>query len=292
MSGTWEELKRRQRRRERRLKIAGGAIIVAGGFFLGRFHLAKVPAYQKIEGDVVRTLKLDVVGEQASRVLGLDRKDEELARSIAEREARRAREEADRPKLEVTIPRPPEIPPRYRVTPLPDRDYHPAVLRELLRAEKSVYLAMFLVAPDPPRGPVTRLLDGLIAAKKRGVEVKVALNHPGKIDDSVFTHNLAAIEYLKEGGVEAHFNDPGKSLHDKFLLIDDRVLIVGNHNWTREGLTIHLELSLLVRADSPDPDFARHFASIQLAKLEDTPEGRLELIDKLHQELLERGGAT
>lgn len=292
MVGTWDELQQKERRRERKLKIAGAAIIVAVAFFLARFHLAKVPAYQEIEGGVVRTLKLDVVGEQASRVLGLDKKDEELAKRIAEREERRARAEADRPRLEVTIPRPPEIPSRYRVTPLIDRDYHSTVLSELRRAEKSVYLAMFLVAPDPPRGPVTRLLDSLIAARKRGVEVKAALHHPGRIDDSVFNHNRAAIEYLKEGGVEAHFADPGKRIHDKFLLIDDRVLIFGNHNWTREGLTIHRELSLLVRADPPDPDFTRHFASIQLARLEDTPEGRLELIEKLHKELLKRGRET
>jgi phosphatidylserine/phosphatidylglycerophosphate/cardiolipin synthase-like enzyme len=282
------EDKKKQRRREWRLKIVGAVLIVAAGFFLARFHLAKIPAYEKIETDVVRTLKLDVVGEQATRVLGLDKKDEDLARRIAEREARRERDEANRPKLEVALPPPPESPSRYRVTPLPDRDYHPAVLRELLRAEKSIYLAMFLVAPDPPRGPVIRLLDSLIAAKKRGVEVKVALNHPGKIDDSVYTHNRETIAYLKEGGVEAYFADPKTRIHDKFLLIDDRVLILGNHNWTKEALTIHRELSLLVVSEPPDPAFVRHFAAIRLAKLEDTPEGRLELIEKLQRELLSR----
>ena len=288
MVETWEEIKQRQSRRERRLKIAGAVMIVAAGFFLARFHLAKIPAYEKIETDVVRTLKLDVVGEQASRVLGLDKKDEDLARRIAERAERREREEATRPKLEVALAPPSETPSRYRVTPLPDRDYHPAVLRELRRAEKSIYLAMFLVAPDPPRGPVIRLLDSLIAARKRGVEVKVALHHPGKIDDSVFAHNRETIAYLKEGGVEAYFADSKTRIHDKFLLIDDRVLFLGNHNWTKEALTIHRELSLQVVSEPPDPAFVRHFAAIRLAKLEDTPEGRLELIDKLHRELLAR----
>ncbi len=288
MVETWEEIKQRKRRRERRLKIAGAVMIVAAGFFLARFHLAKIPAYEKIEGEVVRTLKLDVVGEQAARVLGLDKEDEDLARRIAERVERREREEATRPKLEVALPPSPATPSRYRVTPLPDRDYHPAVLRELLRAEKSVYLAMFLVAPDPPRGPVIQLLDSLIAAKKRGAEVKVALHHPGKIDDSVFAHNRETIAYLKEGGVEAYFADPKTRIHDKFLLIDDRVLFLGNHNWTNEALTIHRELSLLVVSEPPDPAFVRHFAAIRLAKLEDTPEGRLELIEKLQRELLSR----
>ena len=288
MVETWEEIKQRQSRRERRLKIAGAVMIVAAGFFLARFHLSKIPAYEKIETDVVRTLKLDVVGEQATRILGLDKKDEDLARRIAERAERREREEATRPKLEVALSPPSETPSRYRVTPLPDRDYHPAVLRELRRAEKSIYLAMFLVAPDPPWGPVIRLLDSLIAARKRGVEVKVALHHPGKIDDSVFAHNRETIAYLKEGGVEAYFADSKTRIHDKFLLIDDRVLFLGNHNWTKEAMSIHLEISLLVRADPPDPNFVRHFASIQMAKLEDTPEGRLELIDKLYEELLNR----
>jgi phosphatidylserine/phosphatidylglycerophosphate/cardiolipin synthase-like enzyme len=288
MSGTWEELKQRQRRRERRLKIAGAAILLAVGFFLARFHLTKIPAYEKIEGKVVRTLKLDRAGKQAARVLGLDREDEELARSIAERRERREREEASRARLEVVVPPPPVTPSRYRVTPLPDKDYHPAVLKELARAEKSVYLAIFLIAPDPPRGPVIRLLDGLIAARKRGVKVKVAIHHPGKIDDSVFNHNRSAIAYLKEGGVAAYFADPKTRIHDKFLLIDDRVMILGNHNWTREALTIHRELSLLVVSNPPDPAFARHFAAIRLAKLEDTPEGKLELIDLLHRELLSR----
>ncbi len=288
MVGTWEELKRRQRRRDRRLKIAGAAILLAVGFFLARFHLTKIPSYQKIEGNVVKTLKLDRAGEQAARVLGLDKKDEELAKRIEKRAERREREEATRPRLNIAVPPSPEVPSRYRVTPLPDKEYHPTVLRELSRAEKSIYLAIFLIAPDPPRGPVIRLLDGLIIAAKRGVEVKVALHHPGKIDDSVFEHNRAAIEYLKEGGVTAYFADPKPRIHDKFLLIDDRILFLGNHNWTQEALTIHRELSLLVVSEPPDPAFVRHFAAIRLAKMEDTPEGKLELIDRLHRELLER----
>lgn len=278
----------RNRRGERGRKIAGVIVAAAIIFFLARFHLAKIPAYRKIEEEAVSALKLDRLSKRIVQVLKLDKRDEDNNRRIEEARIRRERDATERPRLGVSLPPPPSEPSRYRVTPLIDREYLPAVLQALARAEKSVYVAMFMVAPDPPRGPVIRLLDELIAAARRGVKVKVALNHPGKIEDSVLKHNKAAIAYLKKGGVEAYFNDPNKSLHDKFVLIDDRVLILGNHNWTKEALTIHLELSLLVTAEPPDPAFVHHFASIVLAKWEDTPEGRLELIGHLYRELLRR----
>lgn len=282
----------REDRKKRRLeicrRITGGAIVAIIVFFLARHRLVKSPAYQKIEQDVVQTLRLDRAGERIARAIGTDEADEEARRRTEEARERRRRRAAERPRLEVAIPPRPTEELHYRVTPLVDREYFHAVRDAIGRAESSIYVAMYLIMPDPPRGPATRLLDELIAAARRGVKVTVALNHPGRLDNPEFIYNRDAIAYLRDGGVNAHFSDPGKSLHDKSILIDDRILIVGNHNWTREALTIHLELALLVEVDRPDPTFARHFASIRLARLEDTPEGRLELIERLYEELLKR----
>lgn len=265
----------KKRRLEKRRKVAGLVIAAAIVFFLARLQLGKVPAYQEIEEGIIGALGLR------------DRSVDDNPR-LMEAKLRRETELAERPRLEVALLPPPSEPSRYRVTPLIDKEYLPAVLQAISRAEKSVYVAMFMAAPDPPRGPVIRLLNELIAAARRGVKVKVALNHPGKKDDAVLRHNRAAISYLKEGGVDAYFNDPGKSLHDKFVLIDDGILFIGNHNWTKEALTLHLELSLMVVSVPPDPAFARHFGSIVLAKWEETPDGMAELIDRLQRELLQR----
>lgn len=143
------------------------------------------------------------------------------------------------------------------VTDISDNKYFEAAHRELARAEKSVTVAMYLISTNlfTPDSLQNILLSDLIAAKKRGLAVKVYLDKgaqpPGKND---FAYDL-----LSQAGIDVRFASPGLCLHDKLIIIDEKTVISGSANWTYSALKINSENCDLIRS--------AEYAQIKLAKI-------------------------
>jgi cardiolipin synthase len=110
---------------------------------------------------------------------------------------------------------------------LPDDSAEP-ILAAIAGATKSIRIKMFVFS-DPS------LLQAVIAAHRRGVDVRVMLNperRDGKKenDDSRVT--------LTEAGVQVMDSNPAFDLtHEKSMVIDDRMAFVQSLNWETENLT-------------------------------------------------------
>ena len=131
-------------------------------------------------------------------------------------------------------------------------DYHTTALRLIDGARERVTVALYVVRPDED-GPVGRLLAGLSAAAQRGVSVRVVLDlgrdwRTGAIDPK---HQEVA-ERLRRGGVRVVLDEAERTTHAKVLVIDDRHVVIGSHNWTRSALTANREWSVLI----DDPEIA------------------------------------
>lgn len=143
------------------------------------------------------------------------------------------------------------------VTDISDDKYFEAAHQELARAEKSVTVAMYLISTNlfTPDSLQNILLSDLIAAKQRGLTVKVYLDKsaqpPGKND---FAYDL-----LSQAGIDVRFASPGLCLHDKLIIIDDKTVISGSANWTYSALKINSENCDLIRS--------AEYAQIKLAKI-------------------------
>lgn len=271
-------------------RVIGITILVAVVLFVGRFYLQKIPGYREVEARYAAKLRIPQTWEQVASALKLD-DGGKAAREFQRKRAMRL-ERGRRPSFDLDIPLGgvKESEPEYEVTPLLDKEYFHVLRREIGRAKESIYVAMFVISREQSAAdPVTAILNDLINARRRGVDIKVVVEHPRRSSDSLYRNNEEAIEYLVAGGVEAAFNEPQKQLHDKFVLIDREILLVGNHNWSQQALTVNREVSALVRARPPDPAFVRHFADIKLARPEETELGREGLIKDLQEELLHRG---
>jgi cardiolipin synthase A/B len=111
---------------------------------------------------------------------------------------------------------------------LPDLDDQAltALLETIKKAEKSLFVAMFTLTHP-------LLIDELIKAKTRGVEVKVALSAQMALGAS-----KEAIERLTKAKVSLLLSPHGPQLfHHKFALIDEKILIAGSTNWTRAAFS-------------------------------------------------------
>lgn len=267
-------------------KVIGIIILIIIGLFIGRHFLSGIPEYKKAEEAVSEKLNLPAFREKVIKALKLPGR-KEAEGFQRKRKARLKRER--RPRFDIKIPRGKEENIKYEATPLFDKSYYLALKAAIKRARKYIYVAMFVVSVgESPRNPVNVLLNELIAAGKRGVDVKVIVECPRRSVGSLYKKNERAIRYLKNGGVEACFNYPKKELHDKFVLIDGDTLFVGNHNWTKQSLTINREVSVEVKSSLAGREFIQHFMFMKLARREETKEGKIELIKKIYKELLGR----
>lgn len=110
---------------------------------------------------------------------------------------------------------------------LPDDSARP-ILDAINRATKSLRIKMFVFS-DP------QLLNAVIAAQQRGVEVRVMLNPARRTGES---ENEEARARLTEAGVEVLDSNPAFGLtHEKSMVVDDTQAFVNSLNWATENFT-------------------------------------------------------
>jgi cardiolipin synthase len=110
---------------------------------------------------------------------------------------------------------------------LPDDSAKP-ILELIESAKKSLRIKMFLFS-DP------HLLKAVIAARHRGVDVKVMLNPARRSGES---ENKESHKHLTAGGVRVMDSNPAYDVtHEKSMVLDDSTAIVCSLNWATKNLT-------------------------------------------------------
>ena len=141
---------------------------------------------------------------------------------------------------------------KARVMDASDRGYSAAVLPLFARAKKEILISLYLIEPAdsaPPSHPVNALLEALLAARKRGLAVRILLNtnFRFKPKTEVGTGNYFA--RLLESGAGITSLRPGRRLHDKLIVIDRRYVVDGSMNWSISALMSNYESVTVI--DSP-----------------------------------------
>lgn len=110
---------------------------------------------------------------------------------------------------------------------LPDDSAKP-ILEAINAATKSLRVKMFIFS-DPS------LLSAVIAARKRGVNVRIMLN-PARRDGE--SENEESRKQLETGGVEVLDSNPAYDVtHEKSMVVDDETAFVKSLNWETKNLT-------------------------------------------------------
>ena len=110
---------------------------------------------------------------------------------------------------------------------LPDDSAKP-ILDAINGAKKSLRVKMFIFS-DPS------LLQAVIAARQRGLKVRIMLN-PARRDGE--SENTESRKKLEAGGVEVIDSDPTYDVtHEKSMVVDDTTAFVKSLNWETKNLT-------------------------------------------------------
>lgn len=129
---------------------------------------------------------------------------------------------------------------------LADGRYYPTLVDFIRKAEHSIDMGMFLFKTTAsPGNKPAMLVKELIAARKRGVHVRVVLEHSGR-DESLNKENRRVAEKLRKGNIRVFFDTPATTTHTKMVVIDRRYTFLGSHNLSHSALAYNHEVSLLV----------------------------------------------
>jgi phosphatidylserine/phosphatidylglycerophosphate/cardiolipin synthase-like enzyme len=142
---------------------------------------------------------------------------------------------------------------------LEDHMYLDVVKDLLLRANRSIYVAIYVVKYDIKEvdDPVNQLLYVLVAAHDRGLDVKVL------VDDPTLRSYPDTISYLKNNSVEVRLDEKaGVTSHMKIVIVDGKYLVVGSHNWTESALSYNHEYSVLIISQHFSREAERYFMSL------------------------------
>ena len=147
------------------------------------------------------------------------------------------------------------------ITPLVDRNYFPTVLAEINSASESIDMAIFQFKfYENEENKVRLITEALIAAKNRGVQVRVLLDK-SDWNPSIEKGNKGTVAYLKDAGIDTKFDSGKTTLHTKIIIIDNSV-IIGSTNLGFSALERNNEASVLIKNQETADYYMAYFESL------------------------------
>ncbi len=163
------------------------------------------------------------------------------------------------------------------VVPIPDREYLPALHEALSSAKKSIHVLMFTARyyPRYPNDANAIILRDLIGAKKRGVDVKIILDASDWNAGNTYKNKLFG-DSLARCGIEVYYDPIDVTSHDKLVIIDGYITIVGSTNWSYFAIAKNNEASVLIKSKPVAEYFEKYFQTVLRLSTKKLPEGLIE----------------
>ena len=117
-----------------------------------------------------------------------------------------------------------------------------AVVAELEKAKKSILVQAYSFTSSP-------IATALVAAKKRGVDVRAVL------DKSQRSEKYSSADFVAHGGIPTFIDAKHAIAHNKIMVIDAAVVITGSFNFTKAAESNNAENLLVIR----DPKLAERY---------------------------------
>lgn len=145
---------------------------------------------------------------------------------------------------------------RFAVTRPGCENQHALMLELLAGARRRAWVQMFYLT-EP------RLVQALVAAHRRGVDVRVIVD-PNDYSLGLRMRglpNVAQTTTLRDAGVplRLYASRPGEQMHQKTLLVDGQLAFVGSTNWTRQSFRVNTESGYLVDSRAQAEALAARF---------------------------------
>jgi phosphatidylserine/phosphatidylglycerophosphate/cardiolipin synthase-like enzyme len=145
---------------------------------------------------------------------------------------------------------------------LKNQDYFPALLKLIDEAKSEIIMSFFLFKAGVHKNSYPdRVLAHLARSAQKGVRILVILENSGDQDRNLDADNRRTKQLLEAKGVEVYFDSPRKTMHNKLIVIDQRLVLLGSHNLTQAALKSNNEISILINR----PELAKEARTYMLS---------------------------
>lgn len=136
--------------------------------------------------------------------------------------------------------------------PLIGKDYPTKVIPFIENAKQKIDIIVYdwRWYANNPAFNVQQFNNALVSAVRRGVIVRAVVN------------TAELVPLLTGLGIKARCTRNRRTLHAKFLCIDDKTLIIGSHNFTKNAFNFNIEVSVLIEIPDNISRFAELFENL------------------------------
>ncbi len=132
------------------------------------------------------------------------------------------------------------------------KQYSPIVCRLIDQADESIDIIVYdwRFYKHDPSSAISLFNHALVRAKARGVKIRALVN-------SKITMGI-----LKELGFDARCLTTDITVHSKLMILDNKKLVMGSHNFSQNAFTSNHEASVLFNLSEPDNEWTRYFNNL------------------------------
>ena len=147
---------------------------------------------------------------------------------------------------------------KYLIPMVNDREYFDRVFELIDSADKSIHLVMFEIKyyDKYPDSEVNQLVEKLIKKNSEGVEVKIIVDQ--------FLTDKRAVEILQKTGVDIKWDSTKLTTHNKLMIIDGRVVLIGSTNWSYYSFSKNHESNVIFHDEESAKKFEQYFERVWL----------------------------
>jgi phosphatidylserine/phosphatidylglycerophosphate/cardiolipin synthase-like enzyme len=134
------------------------------------------------------------------------------------------------------------------------KNYPKMVIPLIDKAVNSIKIVVFdwRWYENDPVNPCQLFNAAIVRARKRGVDIRVCVN------------SNAIAQPLTQNGINVRIPISKNLIHTKFIIIDDKFLIMGSHNFSQAAFTTNFETSVILDDPLQIADFVSFFNNIWL----------------------------
>ncbi len=130
---------------------------------------------------------------------------------------------------------------------LTNEEFMPALIHSIDEAQNEIMMSIFsFKAGHYKNSYPDQIASHLAKAVKRGVNVFVILERTDEPSDDLDIQNRKTGKLLAEKGIKVYFDSPKKTTHTKLIVIDQKKIFLGSHNFTQSALKYNNEISVLL----------------------------------------------
>lgn len=164
------------------------------------------------------------------------------------------------------------------------------LLKQFESARREVIISTYLFNWEgDEKCPVGRIIQALLKAKGRGVEVEVFLEGSQRL------RAVKARNCLEAAKIPVHFDTPAMFLHEKVVVIDGFGIFIGSQNFTQVSLTTNIEKAVYLEDASLAVEMIKEIRERKYQTAKDVGEDTLSIpaafINKIKNGLPRAGSA-